>query len=53
MKISNLLVVLLIAGQLSQVMGTSRLSFNVNKANAFLNAGDCYINPGISVPSFS
>lgn len=51
MKISNLLLVLLIAGQVSQVMGT--FGFDVNRASAILNAGDCYISPGVSVGSSS
>lgn len=48
MKISNLLLALLIAIQVSNVVATFGFGFDVNKANAFLNAGDCYFNPGLS-----
>lgn len=48
MKISTTLLVLLIALQVFHTQSTYNFGWNVNKANAVLNAGDCYINPGIT-----
>jgi hypothetical protein len=44
---TNIVITILIAVQLAQVLaGGSGVSFNVNRASAYLNAGNCYVNPG-------
>lgn len=53
MNKSNIFI-LLIALQLLQVFaGGSGLSFDVNRATAYMIAGNCYINPGLTVSGSS
>lgn len=53
MNKSNIFI-LLIALQLLQVFaGGSGLSFDVNRATAYMSAGNCYINPGLTVSGSS
>lgn len=48
----NIFIALLVALQVAQVLTTgSGLAFNVNKASAYLNAGNCYVNPGYTCSS--
>jgi hypothetical protein len=47
----NLFVAILILLQLSQVYTGGRVSFDINKSTAYLNAGNCYVRPGLTTSS--
>jgi hypothetical protein len=47
----NIFITILIAIQLAQVFATGRVSFDINRSYAVLNAGNCYIYPGVSTSS--
>ena len=54
MNKANICITLLILLQITQVLtGGSGLGFNVKKASAYLNGGNCYVQPGYGCSSGS
>ena len=47
----NIFITILIAIQLAQVFAGGRVSFDINRSYAYLNAGNCYVYPGVSSSS--